>query len=325
MSPSPNPSRIVCAGILVADLFVPPLAALPEAGQLLATDDFLLTTGGCAANVAADLARLGTPSTVVGPVGRDFFGGFVVDELAAQGIDTSRIVRTDAAGTSKTVVLPVVGQDRRFIHTFGANAHLTADHVAAALTPDTHILYVGGYLILPAIDGPSLGALLRDARARGIVTVLDVVVPSGAAVPPDALSAVLPHVDLFLPNDEEAAALTGERDPRRQADAFLAWGCGAAVVTQGAHGTLWATRERLLEAPVYPIDYVDGSGSGDAFAAGVLVGLSEGWDPATILRFASAVGASACTRLGCTTGVFTRPEADAFVAARPLVVRESPR
>lgn len=325
MTSPATPSRILCAGILVADLFVPPLAALPEAGQLLATDDFLLTTGGCAANVAVGLSRLGTTAAVVGPVGPDFFGGFVADELAAQGVDTSRIVRIPDTGTSKTVVLPVVGQDRRFIHTFGANARLTADHIAAAIDADTRILYVGGYLILPAIDGPSLGAVLRDARARGIVTVLDVVVPSGAAVPADALSAVLPHVDLFLPNDEEAAALTGQSDPRRQADAFLALGCGAAVVTQGAHGTLWAERDRLLEAPVYPVDYVDGSGSGDAFAAGVLTGLLEGWDAERTLRFASAIGGSACTRLGCTAGVFTRAEADAFVAARPLPVRETRR
>ena len=321
----PTSPALLCAGILVADIFTPPLHALPVAGQLLATDDFLLATGGCAANVATSLAKLGVHTAVVGPVGDDFYGDFLTQTLAARGIDTSRIVRTAEAGTSKTVVLPVIGEDRRFIHTFGANAHLTTEHIAAAITEDTKILYVGGYLILPAIDGPALGKLFADAQARGIVTVLDVVVPGGAAIPADALSAVLPHTDLFLPNDEEAEALVGETDPAAQAQRFLEMGCKTAVVTQGSRGTLWMNSGNVYTAPVYPIEYVDGSGSGDAFAAGLLLGLAEGWDPARILRFASAIGGSACTKLGCTEGVFTRPEADAFIAGHPLAVDEAAR
>ncbi len=318
-----TPSGILCAGILVADIFVPPLAALPAAGQLLATDDFLLSPGGCAANVALSLAKLGVVSRVAGPVGEDTYGDFLVKELSDHGVDTAHIVRAPGVGTSKTVVLPVVGEDRRFIHTFGANSHLTTADIHGAIDDSTRILYVGGYLILPGIDGPALGALFAEARARGIRTVLDVVVPAGSAVPVDALSSVLPHVDLFLPNDEEAEALTGRSDPRAQAERFLELGAGAAVVTRGAHGTLWADSHRILEAPVYPIEYLDGSGSGDAFAAGLLAGLSLGWDPEKILRFASAVGGSACTKLGCTAGVFTRAQADAFVARHALPIVET--
>src|SRR5437870_4607354 len=95
-----SPPPILCAGILVADIFVPPLAALPEAGQLLATDDFLIDTGGCAANVAVGLARLGTATAVAGKVGKDAFGDFIVHELAGKGIDTSHVGRSAFAGTS---------------------------------------------------------------------------------------------------------------------------------------------------------------------------------------------------------------------------------
>src|SRR5260370_22743736 len=83
-----SPPPILCAGILVADIFVPPLAALPEAGQLLATDDFLIDTGGCAANVAAGLARLGAAATVAGKVGNDGFGDFIIHDLAGKGVRT---------------------------------------------------------------------------------------------------------------------------------------------------------------------------------------------------------------------------------------------
>src|ERR1700680_1075609 len=96
-----SPPPILCAGILVADIFVPPLAALPEAGQLLATDDFLIDTGGCAANVAVGLAKLGAAVAVAGKVGNDVFGDFVIDALAGKGIDTSHVARSEVAGTSK--------------------------------------------------------------------------------------------------------------------------------------------------------------------------------------------------------------------------------
>src|SRR5260370_31590670 len=78
------PPRSLCAGILVADIFVPPLPALPEAGQLLATDDFLIDTGGCAANVAAGLAKLGVAVAVAGKVGKDAFGDFIVQDLTGK-------------------------------------------------------------------------------------------------------------------------------------------------------------------------------------------------------------------------------------------------
>jgi len=326
-----SPPPILCAGILVADIFVPPLAALPEAGQLLATDDFLIDTGGCAANVAVGLAKLGAAAAVAGKVGKDTFGDFIVQDLAGKGIDTSHVARSEVAGTSKTVILPVVGQDRRFIHTFGANADFSVSEIADSLSAATRILYLGGYLILPGVRPDALADLLRSVKERGIRTILDVAVPraGGARVPTEggweALDPVLPHVDYFLPNDEEAQALTGEKDPRWQAERFLEAGCGTAIITQGDRGTLLMDAGRVLEAPVFPVEYVDGSGAGDAFAAGFLFGLYEGWPAEETLRFASAVGASACRRLGCTTGVFTREEAEAFLRRHALEIREARR
>jgi sugar/nucleoside kinase (ribokinase family) len=320
-----SPPAILCAGILVADIFVPPLSALPEAGQLVATDDFLIDTGGCAANVAAGLARLGAAAAVAGKVGNDVFGDFIIHDLAGKGIDTSHVARSEVAGTSKTVILPVVGQDRRFIHTFGANAEFNVSEIAGSLSAATRILYLGGYLILPSVRRDALADLLRSVKERGIRTILDVVVPRAGDASMAALDSVLPHVDYFLPNDEEARALTGETDPRRQAKRFLAAGCGTAIITQGDRGTLLLDAGRVLEAPVFPVEYVDGSGAGDAFAAGLLLGLSEAWPAAETLRFASAVGASACRRLGCTTGVFTREEAEAFLQRHSLEIREARR
>ena len=90
---------VVCAGIVVADVFVPPLERLPEAGELVTTDDFVVETGGCAANAALALARLGVRAAVVAKVGDDHFGAFVEDELSAAGLDVTGIRRVAGLGT----------------------------------------------------------------------------------------------------------------------------------------------------------------------------------------------------------------------------------
>jgi len=307
---------VVCAGIVVADVFVPPLARLPEPGELVATDDFVVQTGGCAANAAIALARLGIRPAVVAKVGDDLFGGFVRDELSAAGVDVAGIGRAAGLGTSKTVIVTVSGEDRRFIHTFGANAALCAADLAPALGAAPDVIYVGGFLALPALSQDELAAQLRRARQAGARVVFDVVAPSGRGLSLDDVAGVLPEVDYFVPNDDEAAALTGESDPRRQADRLLELCAGTVIVTLGERGLLAAGRDETIELPAPRVDFVEPSGAGDAFAAGLVYGLLQGWDTRRCLEFGSVIGASACTKLGCTAGLFTRAEADAYLESR---------
>lgn len=322
MKLSSDSSSVLCAGILVADLFVPPLAALPEAGQLVATEDFLLDSGGCAANTSTTLARLGVKTRVAGKVGDDSYGSFIKQDLARKGVETSGISTSQRFGTSKTVILPVIGEDRRFIHTFGANADFGAADIDRVTLAEAGVFYVGGYMVLPDLAQDDLAALFQLARSHGVRTALDVVVPAGdASVSLRDLERVLPFVDVFLPNDEEAKRLTGDGEPRRQAEAFLRAGCATVVITRGGRGSLLMDQTHVIEAPAFDVTLVDSSGAGDAFAGGFIAGMMVGLDQAETLRFASAIGASCCTRLGCTTGIFTREQAEAFLQERPLPLR----
>ena len=113
---------VLCAGIIVADHVCHPVSHVPAAGELVMTDKMLLTIGGCAANAAVDLVKMGVAATVVGRVGSDVFGRIVADMLREHGVDTSAIQTTDGADTSQTLIVNVAGQDRRFIHTFGARS-----------------------------------------------------------------------------------------------------------------------------------------------------------------------------------------------------------
>lgn len=310
---------VLCAGILIADLFVPPLERLPEAGELVATDDFLVQPGGCAANTAICLRRLGLPASVIGCVGDDPFGALVVRDLEARGVETGRVRRVTEHGTSKTVIVPVVGEDRRFIHMFGANAALHADDLADEALAAADALYLGGYLVLPEMRQDELAERLRHARERGVKTVLDVAVPAGhPELTLENVRALLPHADVFVPNDLEARALTGEADPHRQAELLVEAGARTVVVKMGERGAVARRGSDSFDLPAPSVEVVEPSGAGDAFAAGLILGLVEGWDLERSVVFASVLGGSACTALGCYEGVFTRPDAEAFLAEHPL-------
>jgi sugar/nucleoside kinase (ribokinase family) len=300
--------RVLCAGILVGDLFVPPLSRLPAAGELLVTDDFLMGAGGCAANVAVVLSKLGVNSRVVGKVGRDSFGDFVTSALAALGIDVSFIGRSETTGTAKTVIVPVVGEDRRYVHTVGANAHLTGQDFSPEALSGVEVVYLGGYLVLPGLDHRAVVELFDAAHRAGARTLLDVVLPGDTQASMDDLRMILPSVDYFLPNDDEARHLTGEQDPERQAARLNEAGAETVIITMGGDGLFVrsATDARQLPAPT--VDVVDGSGAGDAFAAGLIVGILEGWSLERSLTFASEVGALACTALGCSAGIPDRQQ-----------------
>src|SRR6266581_2715979 len=117
--------EVLCAGIMVADHVSSPISHLPAAGELVMADRLLLTIGGCAANAAVDLVKMGLQSAVVGRVGGDIFGRVVADMLRAHGVDVSSVTVSEKLDTSQTLIVNVAGQDRRFIHTFGANGEFS--------------------------------------------------------------------------------------------------------------------------------------------------------------------------------------------------------
>jgi sugar/nucleoside kinase (ribokinase family) len=307
----------LCVGILVADVFVPPLDRLPAAGELLATDDFLLQPGGCAANTAIALGKLGVRAAVCGRVGDDLLGDFVARDLGSREIDTSGVLRTEGSSTSKTVIVPVVGEDRRFIHTFGANAALTARDIEPSALAAAEVIYVGGYLILPSLREDELAGRLREARSHGAQVVLDVAVPSGQELSLEAASVLLPLADYFVPNSDEAWALTGETDPATQAERFVEHGANTVVIKLGERGVHVRSGDVSFEVHAPPMQVIEPSGAGDAFAAGLMLGILEGWELERSMRFASVIGGSACTALGCWAGVFTRTQAEEFLTAHP--------
>jgi sugar/nucleoside kinase (ribokinase family) len=316
MNQSPE---VLCAGIVVADYVCTPVSHLPAAGELVLADRILLTIGGCAANAAVDLVKMGVRAAVVGRVGADHAGRVVADMLREAGADVSALQVTLGRDTSQTLIVNVAGQDRRFIHTFGANAAVSAADIPMDLVRRCRALYLGGYLVMPSIRQDELVPVFAAARAAGAKTALDVVVP-GPGEYLAQLEQILPYVDVFLPNNHEAQLLTGQADPVRQAEHFHRLGARTAVVTLGGEGAVLVEAGTRLRSGVYAVPFVDGSGGGDAFDAGFLYGLLHGLGPEDCLRVASALGASCVRAIGTTPGVFTRPECEAFLRENVLPI-----
>jgi sugar/nucleoside kinase (ribokinase family) len=293
------------------------VAHVPAAGELITAERMLLTTGGCAANTAVDLVKMGLGATVAGRVGGDAFGPIVMDMLRKEGVDVSAVAVSPAKDTSQTMIINVAGQDRRFIHTFGANADFCVQDVKPEIVRSCQALYLGGYLAMTRMGPKELIPLFAAARQAGARTMLDVVVPGPGPYMAE-LEPLLPYADMFVPNMQEAELLCGESDPVRQAEVFHRLGAETVIITMGEAGTVLVNGDVRLRSGVYPVSCVDGSGSGDAFAAGFLFGVLRGMETEDCLRVASALGASCVRAVGTTAGVFTWPECETFLRAHTL-------
>jgi sugar/nucleoside kinase (ribokinase family) len=313
-----------CAGILVADTFCGPMKRLPREGELLAVDHMPSKAGGCAANVAIDLAKQGIAAEVCGCVGADASAEVLLQSLQAAGVGCQQVQHLDSHPTGKTVILLVEGEDRRFIHTFGANAGFDVGQIRRDWVDRLAVFYLGGLFAMPAIRVDELAELLAYCRRRGIVTLVDVVIPQGLSGMEELLP-LLPHTDYFLPNDDEAKQLTGFADTDRQMEAFLRHGVQTVIITRGHEGSVAASGSQQWCAAAYQVPSVDPSGSGDAFAAGIITGVVRRWELDQTLCYAAALGASATTAIGTTDGVFTAEQARAFLDKHPLDVGHSLR
>ena len=154
-------------------------------------------------------------------------------------------------------------------------------------------------------------------------TVVDVVVPQGFEAGAEgrrALEKLLPHTDYFLPNDDEAQQLTGHTDSVGQLLAFRKMGANTVILTRGTAGAVAAKGDDYWQAAAYEMDVIDPSGSGDAFASGVIYSVLRGWDLQQTLRYAAAVGGSSTLAVGTTSSVWSAPQALQFIETNPLAI-----
>ena len=302
-----EPCAVACLGILVADMVAAPVAEVPPAGELRLVGQMGLYVGGCAANTASGLARLGIPVRVLGKVGADPLGDFLRGALTADGVDTRGLIVAPGSATSATMALVGPSGERAFLHTFGGNGDLVAEEIDLAACGDARILHIGGVGLLPSLDGEPLARVCRAAKARGLTVTLDTAWdPLGHWRGP---LAALPAVDYFLPSREEAAHIFGVSEPEAIVRAARAHGARAVVVKLGAEGCYVDAGGPPVRLPALTGPVVDTTGAGDAFCAGFLAGVAQGWDAEASARLGIAVGCMAVSRMGAVSAIRSLAEA----------------
>lgn len=310
-----------CAGNWIVDI-VQTIDAWPGKSELVRIRHEVSGVGGGAANVILDLAAfgVGVPLYAVGLVGRDAHAAICREACAAAGVDARWLKTHPTEMTAHTQVMNVPGDSRTFFYHAGCNDALTeadipVEEIAAA---GVRIFYLGYPNLLAGLDrveGGTSGAarVLARARAAGMATVVDLVSTANADFA-EVVGAALPHVDtLFLneieagrglglapldptdrPGLETAARRLQALGPRR---VVLHTGSGALWLQGSA---LWAEPERLAASEI-----VSPVGAGDAFCAGALWGIHEGWAPEACLRLAHR--AAAASMRGATASAAIPP------------------
>jgi len=288
-------------------------------------------TGGSPYNVSINLARFGAtfPISAVGLVGDDEDGRHIRAHLDTLDIDTTFLGIAEGFSTSYTDVITVKETGRRtFFHHRGANAQFGPEHVPVE-SLSCRILTLGYLLLLDALDaedhefGTAAARVFAKCRAAGIRTAVDVVSEKSDRFA-RIIRPALPHVDYLIINELEAAQTTGRTVRNDSGDLdgteleaaardLLDAGACELVAIHAPEGALAIARDdqELLWQPslTLPAGWIKGcTGAGDAFFAGMIFGLHEGWPLPRTLRFAHGAAATCLRHPTCTEGVGTREE-----------------
>ncbi len=229
---------IVCIGQAVADIVVRSVDRLPLAGTAEPVEQLQLLSGGCAANTAAVLAKLGAEVRLAALIGRDTLGDALLADLQTAGVRLDAVVRQADAPTSAAIVLVAATGQRSFFYRTGGNERLANRHVDDAVLKSARIVHVGGAMKLLNLD---LAELMGRAKSFGCITSLDTDWDINGRWM-KKLDGALPAIDYLMTNDEEAAMLTGKSNPREAAADLLLRGPKAVAVKRGERGRCWPRR-----------------------------------------------------------------------------------
>jgi ribokinase len=280
---------------------------IPGPGQNVCDAEFQMVPGGKGANQAVAARRLGSDTMILGCVGTDLFGDFLLDRLSSEEVDNSLVVRTAQKHTG--VALIVVEEDtgtNTIVVAPGANMELSTSDLDS-LEPFYGRVHSCLFQFETTSEVVAEGA--RRAREAGVTTILD-------AGPPRSVGAdLLRNFDIVSPNQDELGALTGRdaSDIARAGDAaraLLREGVRAVVVKMGKAGAFLATGDGSLHFQAHAVRALDATAAGDAFTAGLAVALGEGRALPDAVRFANAAGALAVTVFGAQPSMPGRDAVD---------------
>ena len=293
----------VSVGVTTLDIVCYPVSSIPPGEETEVIEKIHLCAAGTAAAPAVIAARMGLDSTLIGAIADDDIGHMIRFKLEREGVDISLLeLRTDLP--SAATVLPINREGGRpNWHMPGAFLMLEIDQQARDRIVSADHLHWGGIGLLFNLDGPVAADILAEAKAAGATITADLISPGPQTA--DAVKAVAPHLDYFMPSIDEALAISGEDNVAAAAAFFCELGAGGCLIKCGGDGAYLATAAGLRKQipAVRDVDVIDTSGCGDAFCAGFNVALSRGMEAEQAAYFAAATAAQVAAAFGSDGGV----------------------
>lgn len=302
--------------------------------DLIATDGTSLTDatvlaireGGAPMNVAIGLARMGTPSAFCGVVGDDPFGDRLRNVLISNNVDVSHLHISETDETSIAYAWRDDRGDGHFRLLRQADCRLSASLTTAAVVDlQPAAIVVGSVSTATATSKLGVLAAIRAARKLGIQVVVDLNIRVSQWTSLERLQLVLPgllkHASLIKLSVDDARQAWDLAEPDAIRTKIATWNHAPIVLTDGARGVVVyrSTEDAGTRYPVFPVEAVEPTGSGDAFLSGLITRLtSSNWGPLTEadIRFAMAAGAITTTKPGALTALPTHDEIERFLAAK---------
>jgi sulfofructose kinase len=302
--------EVVCAGIAVLDA-VFRVARFPVPEAKTQASEFMIISGGCAANAAVAIARLGGRARFAGPLGgpagEEAIGDRIMAGLAGEGVDCAWCPRVSGVASSMSAICIDPRGERAIVN-------YRDDRLAAARPSDPAAIVAAADAMLVDNRFPEFVLpICEAARARGIPVVLDADKPTRAT---DILLRIASHVVFSA---EGLRATAGTHDLSAGLERMAAASRSFLAATDGANGMLWlppGTQGKSRRMAAFPIQPIDTLAAGDVFHGAFVLALAEGRAETDAIRFAAAAAAIKCTRFGGITGAPGRAEVEAFLADR---------
>ncbi len=297
--------KVACVGILVADIIAEGFSELPKKGVLGRLNGTPVHNGGNAMTAAVNLSKMGVESKIIGKIGNDIYGKYLLECLHNENIDTKGLKIDDIVQTSVSVVLLSPDGERTFLHCTGANGVFSEKDIDYNIIAECDIVFVSGTFLLDTFDGDETALFLKKCKELGKTTFLDVCWDSK-----DRWSSIMdkiyPYIDFFMPSIDEAKMLcNGECDPDRIADIFMSKGVSNTIIKLGSKGSFIKCKEQP-SGTYYPavknITAIDTTGAGDSFCSGFLASYARGCSIDLCMKTATASGGLCCSAMGATTG-----------------------
>ncbi|MDN7242743.1 carbohydrate kinase family protein [Planococcus sp. N028] len=282
-------------GNLNIDLILYHLDEQPKFGSEYVMENSVKRPGGLA-NVILPLSELGERPLVVSLLGNDFYGDLVYNELRPKIVDG--IVRTESE-TSLSIGVVNQSSDRFFLTLFGNLTEFTYDTVKSdqQLQECSAVMFYG-YFLLPNLGFEGTKQALMDAKKRGQTTFVDANsdIDGWNEEQVQEILKLLPHIDYFMPNEEEASYLTKQSELKNMIRIFKENGANNVIIKKGPDGSIASIDNQLYEDEGFHSIAVDTVGAGDSFDAGILYGFHHRFPPEKMLEFANALASIVVAR-----------------------------